>query len=62
MKIIIGDNEQALEVRKATIIIGDSEFRIYVDNDELVVNKANFGKGEGGLIIKPSVSNQIKVS
>lgn len=63
MKIIIGNNEQTIEARKATIIVGDSEFTITINIfNEMVVNKANFSDdGESSLIIKASVSNEIRI-
>lgn len=63
MKVIIGNNESEFEARKITIVVGNVEFEIKVNNfKQLVVNKQNYGDGESELIIKPSVSNEIRLS
>ena len=64
MKLIIGNNEQDIEVRKATIVISkDIEFDISVNQfNELVINKGQFGEGETAILIKPSVSNEIRIT
>ncbi len=63
MKIIIGDNENEINARNITIVIADTEFKITVNYySELVVNKCEFGEGETALTIKPSVSNEIRLS
>ncbi len=64
MEIIIGRNEQTIQAKKITIKLNDDiEFDISINNfGELVVNKGQFGPGTGDLIIKPSVSNEIRIS
>lgn len=63
MKIIIGNNEQTIEPRRITVVIGkDVEFEISVNQfNELVINKGQFGEGETAILIKPSVSNEIRL-
>ncbi len=40
----------------------DTEIRIRINQfGELVVNKQYYGEGESGIIIVPSVSNEIKI-
>ncbi len=62
MKISIDRNQTTMDVSNVTIIVGDVGFRITVNKfDELVVNKIQYHDGEGAIIIKPSVSNEIRI-
>ena len=54
------DKENEIEVRNLTIINGDIEFNISINNfDEVVVRKVNFGIEDSGISILPRVSNEI---
>ena len=57
------NNEQELDVRKVTVLLDDDiEYQISVNQfGELVVQKQNFGEGEGSIVLKPSVSNEIRL-
>ena len=64
MDIIINNNEQQLQAKRITITLNENvEFDIAINNfGELVIRKAQFGNETGDLIIKPSVSNEIRLS
>lgn len=64
MKIITNNNESQLEVRKITVFLHeDVEFEISINKfNELVITKGQFGEGESAMLIKPSVSNEIRIS
>ena len=60
MKIQIDRESVVKEVTTITVLVNDVEFAISVNQfNELVVNKSQFGEGEGSIVIKPSVSNLI---
>ncbi len=64
MKVKLDNNkEQELDVRKVTVMLDDDiEYQISVNQfGELVVQKQNFGEGEGSIVLKPSVSNEIRL-
>lgn len=63
MKIIVNNNENEIEARRITVVVGEVEFEIAVNQfGELTVNKGQFGEGESAILIKPSVSNEIRLS
>ena len=63
MKISIDRNQSVTDVSNVTIIVGNAGFRITVNKfDELVVNKIQYHDGESAIIIKPSVSNEIRLT
>ena len=44
-------------------MIGDVEFKVSENQfNELVITKTQLGEGEGAIIIKPSVSNEIRLT
>jgi hypothetical protein len=62
MKIQIDREKEISEINNVTVLIHDVEFRISVNQfNELIINKAQYGAGEGSIIIKPSTSNQIYI-
>lgn len=66
MNIQFNNNQrevQELEVNKVTVLLNeDVEYQISVNKfGELVVQKQNFGEGETSIILKPSVSNEIRL-
>ena len=66
MNIQFNNNQrevQELEVNKVTVLLNeDVEYQISVNKfGELVVQKQNFGEGETPIILKPSVSNEIRL-
>jgi hypothetical protein len=64
MKVIIGNNESQIETRRITIVLNeDVELDIKINSfGELEIQKTNFGQGESAIVIKPSVSNEIRLS
>lgn len=63
MQVSINREQDVKEVSTVTVIIADVTFRISVNKfDELVINKMQYGDGEGAMVIKPSVGNEIRVS
>ncbi len=63
MTISINNDDNELEVRHITIKNGECEFKISVNNfNEIEIQKENFGNNSGDLIIKPSVSNVVRIS
>jgi hypothetical protein len=64
MKIIVNNNESQIEARHITIALNeDLEFRININQfGELTIQKTQYGAGESSMIIKPSVSNEIRIS
>jgi len=62
MKISIDRNENLTDVSNVTVFVGDVGFRISVNKfDELIINKMQYKDGESAIIIKPSVSNEIRI-
>lgn len=62
MKISIDRNKNVADVSYVTVIVGDVEFKISVNKfDELIINKMQYKDGESAIIIKPSVSNEIRL-
>lgn len=62
MQIQLDREVNTIEATNITIMVNDVEFRISVNKfNELVVNKTQYGEGEGSIVIKPSVSNEIKL-
>ena len=63
MNIQIDRNNEKQEVNKITVFLNDVEIEINVNKfGELVVNKQQYGEGESSLVIKPSMSNEIRIS
>lgn len=64
MKIVVGNNESQIEARHITIQLNeDVEFRIKINQfGEVEVQKTQYGAGESCLIIKPNVSNEVRLS
>jgi len=63
MKIIINNNESQIEARHITIEHGEVEFRIKINPfGELEIQKTQYGTGESALVIKPNVSNEVRLS
>jgi len=63
MKMKIGRNEKLEDVPNIKIMIGDVEFKVSENQfNELVITKTQLGEGEGAIIIKPSVSNEIRLT
>ena len=56
--------KQELDVKDITVQLNeDVEFRISINNcGELEIQKANFGQGNSGIVIQPSVSNEIRIT
>ena len=55
-----GDSQITENASKVKVTVGESEFRISVNNrGELVVNKNCFGAGSSSILIEPRVSNEI---
>ena len=63
MKICIDKkSKEIIDIVNATIYIGEVEFKISVNKfNELVINKEQYSNGESSLLIKPSVSNEIRL-
>jgi hypothetical protein len=62
MEISIDRSDEKVEVGHITIYNGDVEYRISINKfNELQVQKQQYGEGEGAIIIKPSVSNEIRI-
>lgn len=66
MKIQFNNEQRDIqehEVNKVTVLLNDDvEYQISVNNfGELVVQKQNFGDGETSIVLKPSVSNEIRL-
>lgn len=63
MEIQLNRNEERLDVKKITIFNGNAEFEIELSKfDEIVIRKEEFGEGESSIVIKPNVSNEIRIS
>jgi hypothetical protein len=63
MEIQIDRNEERVEVKKIMIFTQNKEFTIYIDKlGELIINKEQYGNEESGIIVRPKVSNEIRVS
>ena len=63
MEIQINRDEERIEVKKVTIFHKNTEFEIHINNfDEIVIRKEQYGEGESNIIIRPSVSNVIRIS
>lgn len=64
MKVLINNNESNIEARNLTIVLSDDvEFRITINPfNELTIQKTQYGAGESTMIIKPSVSNEVRLS
>lgn len=64
MKIIVNNNESQIEARHIIIALNENvEFRININQfGELVIQKTQYGGDESAIIIKPSVSNEIRIS
>ena len=64
MKIIVNSNESEINARKITICVNeDVEFHVSINPfGELTVQKTQYGEGESSMTIKPSVSNEIRLS
>lgn len=64
MTILIHNNEEKIEARNITIVLNqDVEFHISINQfEELTILKTQFGAGESAMTIKPSVSNEIRIS
>ena len=62
IKLDNDDNKQ-LNIRKVTVLLNDDvEYQISINKfGELVVQKHNFADGEGSIVLKPSVSNEIRL-
>jgi len=62
VNILINNNDSQIEARHITIQHNDVEFRLSINKfNELVVQKTQFGNAESAIIIKPSVSNEIRL-
>ncbi len=62
MKISLDRNQDTIEVSNVTVLVGEVGFKISVNKfDELVINKIQYHDGESSIIIKPSVSNEIRI-
>lgn len=60
MTIRIKEQEVVVETDKVTVLLNDVEFIFSINKfNELVVNKQQYGEGEGSIIITPRVSNEI---
>lgn len=59
----IGNNDEKHTCSSITVILNeDIEFRIGVNKfGELVIQKEQYGEGETSIIIRPSVSNEIRI-
>lgn len=67
MKVLFVNEKREVEEinpRKITLKLNkDIDLHICVNNfGELVIQKSNFGEGESSIIIKPSVSNEIRLT
>lgn len=58
------NSKKEVEVSSVKVVLNkDEEFSISLNNfNELVINKIQFGSGDGAITIKPSVSNEIRIS
>jgi hypothetical protein len=62
MNIKVNREEVSIQVRMVTILLGDSEFTLQVNNlGELTINKMCFGEGSSTIQILPRVSNEIEI-
>jgi len=62
MKTQIKRDAEFIETEKILIEVGSVDFRISVNKfGELVINKYQKGEQETGIIIMPSVSNEIRI-
>jgi len=64
MKLFIDKNSEEINAGRIAISINDEvEFYIYFNSvNELTIRKKQFGSGESALTIKPSVSNEIRLT
>ena len=66
MKVILDrlNENKEIELTKLTVVLNDNiDYLISVNNfNELVIQKQQYGEGESSIVIKPSVSNEIRLS
>lgn len=63
MKVVIHKDEQILVKKIRISLTDDVDFVISTNEfNEIVVNKAQFGEGEAAIILKPSTSNEIRLT
>lgn len=64
MIVIVNNNESQFEARHITIKLSEEvEIRIKVNRfKEVEIQKTQYGAGDGCLIIKPNVSNEVRIS
>jgi hypothetical protein len=63
MKISIDRSEIVNDVRNVTIFVNNVGFKISVNKFyELVLNKIQYQDGESSIVIKPSVSNEVRIT
>lgn len=63
MEIQLDKNEENLTVKKITIFTANKSFEVEIDKfGELIIAKHEYGDGEGGLIVRPKVSNVVGLS
>lgn len=62
MIVIIDDNEDGIDCRKIEITVGDIYYKISLNKfNQLVVNKQVYDDSPSEIIIRPSVSNEIRI-
>lgn len=67
MKVLFNNEKrevEEIEKDKITIRLNKNiDYHISINKfEELVINKMQFGKGEGSIVLKPSVSNEIRLT